>query len=148
MITNKIKYELLGCWRLSSSQGATFKDTEIKVHPQSMTEIVVEVNWTKSNIVSKNKKYPGNSFHTWVNRGENTLLPNACLATLTIWLCHLAVHFEFLCRCWNKGCFKHKKDSFLFSQIKTLKTAEFKRTKKCFMLTEISEVSPTSKIRH
>ena len=28
---------------------------------------------------------------------------------------------------------------FLFSQIKTLKTAEFKRTKKCFILTEIAK---------
>ena len=44
-------------------------------------------------IHGKNKKYPGNRFHASVNRGENTLLLNACLATLTIWLCHIAVHF-------------------------------------------------------
>ena len=36
-------------------------------------------------------------------------------------------------------CFKQKKDSFLFSQIKTLKTAYLKRTKKCFIFTEIAK---------
>ena len=51
----------------------------------------------------------------------------------------MAVHFGFLCKCLNRGCFKHKKGSFLFSQIKTLKTIEFKRTKKCFMLIEIAK---------
>ena len=66
----------------------------------------------RTSILSKNKKYPGNSFHAWVNRGENTLLLNACLATLTIWLCRMAVHFGVLRKCWNKGCFKHKKGSF------------------------------------
>ena len=68
---------------------------------------------TYQTILSKNKKYPGNIFHAWVNRSENTLLLNACLATLTIWLCRMPVHFGFLCKCWNKGCFKHKKGSFL-----------------------------------
>ena len=74
-----------------------------------------------------------------MNRGETTLLFDACLATLTIWLCRMAVQFGFLCTCWNKGCFKHKKGSFLFSQTKTLKTAEFKRMKRCFVLTEIAK---------
>ena len=32
---------------------------------------------------------------------------------------------------------QHEKGSFLFSQIKTLKTAELTHTKKCFILTEI-----------
>ena len=68
--------------------------------------------------------------------GENTLLLNACLAMLTIWLCRMEVHFGFLRKCWNKGCFKNKKGNFLFSQLKTLHTAEFKRTNKCFILTE------------
>ena len=59
------------------------------------------VLWLKNskNILSKNKKYTSNSFHAWVNRGENTLLLNACLATLTICLCRMAVHFGFLCKC-------------------------------------------------
>ena len=35
-------------------------------------------------ILSKNKKYPDNSFHACDNRGESNLLLNACLATLTI----------------------------------------------------------------
>ena len=43
---------------------------------------------------------------------------------------------------------QHKNDSFLFSQIKTLKTAEFKCMKKCFILTEIEKVSSRSKIRY
>ena len=47
---------------------------------------------------AKNKKYPGNSFHASVNRGENTLLFNACLATLTTWLCRKPVHFGFMCK--------------------------------------------------
>ena len=34
--------------------------------------------------------------------------------------------------------------SFLFSQIKTLKTAEFKQLKKCFILTEIAKSSSRS----
>ena len=34
---------------------------------------------------------------------------------------------------------EHKKGSFLFSQMKISKTAEFKRTKKCFILTEIAK---------
>ena len=35
-------------------------------------------------ILNKNKKYPGNrvEFHASVNKGESTLLFNACLATL------------------------------------------------------------------
>ena len=39
---------------------------------------------------------------------------------------------------YKNSLFKHMKGSFLFSQIKTLKSAEFKRTKKCFILIEIA----------
>ena len=94
------------------------------------------VNFSEKNILSKNKKYPGNSFHAWVNRGEKTGVKIACLAMFAIWLCLMGVHFGFLCKCWNNGCFKHKKGSFLFSQIKTLKTAKFKCIKKFFFCVE------------
>ena len=46
-------------------------------------------------ILSKNKECPGNSFHASVNRGENILLLNACLATFDNGLCRMAVHFGF-----------------------------------------------------
>ena len=99
-------------------------------------------------VLSKNKRYPGNSLHAWVNRGENTLLLNVCLATLTIWLCRMAVHFGFMCNYWSKEYFKHKKGSFLFSQTITLKTAEFKHTKICLYWLKSRKVPPRSKIRH
>ena len=47
----------------------------------------------------KKKKYPINSFHACVNRGENTLLLSACLAMLTVLLCRMAVHFGLLYKC-------------------------------------------------
>ena len=117
--------ELLHWYRWILSRGGISKDASLRA--------------SVDKILSKSNKYPGNSFYSWVNRGENILVLNEGLTTLTIWRCHMAVHFGFLYKCWNKGCFKHKKGSFLFSQIKTWNTAEFKRMKQCFILTEIAK---------
>ena len=58
---------------------------------------------------------------------------------------HLAMShdspFWVLVQMLKRRCFKHEKGSFLFSQIKTLKTAEFKRMKKCFILIEIAKTA-------
>ena len=88
-------------------------------------------------ILSKNKKYPGNSLSEqwWKYIAVQCMYSNIDHLAMS----HMAVHFGFMCKCWNKECFKHKKGSFLFSQIKTLKTAEFKHTKKCFILKEIAK---------
>ena len=68
---------------------------------------IIQSSKQNINILSNDKKFP--CFHAWVYRGENTMLLNAYLATLTIWLCRMAVHFGFLSKRWNKRCFKHKK---------------------------------------
>ena len=46
-------------------------------------------------ILSKNKKYPGNTFHARVNTEEHSLLSNVCLETWTIWLYGRVDHFDF-----------------------------------------------------
>ena len=51
---------------------------------------------------------------------------------------HLAMLHGSLFWVLVEMCFKHKKGSFLFSQIKTLKIAEFKHMTKCFILIEIA----------
>ena len=84
-------------------------------------------------ILSKNKKYPGETFHARVNTDETSLLSNAYLKTWTIWLCDKAHHFWVLCQWWMMRYFKHKSGSFLFSQIKTLKIAECECKTNAFM---------------
>ena len=99
-------------------------------------------------ILSKNKKYPGYIFHAWVNRSENTLLPDACLETLTILLCRRAVHFGFLCKWWNKWRFKHKKGRFLFHRLKPWKLLNLNAHKIGLYGLSSQIVSPRSKKRH
>ena len=49
-------------------------------------------------ILSKNKKYPGNSFHARVKTIGKSWLSDACLEALTIWLCDRAVRLRLVCQ--------------------------------------------------
>ena len=63
-----------------------------------------------------------------------------------IWLCSWAVHVGLLYQWRKMRYFKHKRGCSLFSQIKTLKFAEFKCKKKCFYAnitaSYVTEISP------
>ena len=50
-----------------------------------------------SYILSKNKKYPGNSCYDLVNTDENSRLSDACLETWNAWLCSRVGHLD-LCQ--------------------------------------------------
>ena len=105
------------------------------------------VHYKKQHILSKNKKYPGNTFHARMNTDENSLLSNACLKTWTIWLCGSADYFGFLCQWWMMWYFKHKRGSFLFSQeTKPWKSQNFNGRKNAFLQMESQIGSTISQI--
>ena len=74
------------------------------------------------------------------------ILLSICLETWTTWLCGRTDNFGFFFVS-DEWCF-HKRGSFLFSQIKTLKIAEFECNKNNFMRMKSQTGSTISQIFH